>query len=506
MMKQTLFLSALLLLVLAGCNLPGTLPTCPTDGLLAPVLVTPANGGSVNSLQPTLVWAYPDPACNPEGYRIDLSTDEAFADTSLSGGTGNPSTSWSPGRNLQACETYYWRVAAINGTTLGAFSAANAFRVEISGVECPPVSPPASASIRGVVWHDLCAVPVEGETSTPAGCVVPPTGGLRANGIREAGEPGIAGVQVNLHFGACSEPVVANQITNANGEYVFDGILAFGEHCVSVDALSEINTPVLIPGGWTFPLGTADALATRSANLESGTNIEQDFGWDYQMLPAPSAPAVVATATTAPPTNTFNVTTDANCRTGPGTMYDVVTGFRTGQTLSVTGRNADSSWWVVTIPTNNQPCWISGVTGQFNGNPANIAVITPPPTPTPIPDTAVPTVTDITTSANTVYYFQGCGPNSVEISAKVTDPSGVKSVTLRYRYVGPAYFGQWRTLAPTSSANDVYKFMVNVGNEAQTDLQALNGTMEYQFIAVDNRDNSGTLPAAPLSITVNYCP
>jgi hypothetical protein len=81
---------------------------------------------------PMLIWDYPDP-CVPQGYRIDLSTDSTFADTSLSGGTGNPSTRWFPGDDLTDCTTYYWRVAAINGTTLGPFSITRNFMVNVSG-------------------------------------------------------------------------------------------------------------------------------------------------------------------------------------------------------------------------------------------------------------------------------------------------------------------------------------------------------------------------------------
>lgn len=386
-MKKNLLQGILLFLLamaLPACSLPGTKPTCPTDGLLAPVLVSPADSGTTTSLSPTLIWAYPDSTCNPEGYRIDLSTDETFADTSLSGGTGNPSTEWAPGSDLQACQVYYWRVAAINDTTLGPFSESHSFRVDTTG-DCPPIAPPPSASISGIVWHDLCAVPTESVDTPPAGCVALPGGGFAANGIREPGEPGIQGVEVRLHFGACADPVVATQTTSVIGEYTFDGILAFGPHCVSVDALSAINEPILIPGSWTFPSGASGSLASASANLESGSSVEQDFGWDHQFLPVvstPTATAAAAAPTTPPLSEGFNVTTGANCRTGPDIVYDVVTAFPAGTSLRVTGRNNDSSWWQVEINSTAR-CWISNVTGQFVGNAGAIPVVAAPPTPTP---------------------------------------------------------------------------------------------------------------------------
>ncbi len=107
-------------------------PVCDTGALRDPRLLQPANGAMVNTLEPLLVWEYKDP-CIPQGYRIDLSTDPSFADTSLSGGTGNPSTRWFPGVDLTDCTWYYWRVAPINDTTLGPFSGTRSFMVNVSG-------------------------------------------------------------------------------------------------------------------------------------------------------------------------------------------------------------------------------------------------------------------------------------------------------------------------------------------------------------------------------------
>jgi len=95
--------------------------TCAGEDLVAPVLSTPADGSTVSELWPRLYWSYPG-ECNPEGYRVDLATDPSFADTSLSGSTGNPSTDWAPGDYLAPATTYYWRVAGGSGTELGPYS------------------------------------------------------------------------------------------------------------------------------------------------------------------------------------------------------------------------------------------------------------------------------------------------------------------------------------------------------------------------------------------------
>jgi hypothetical protein len=117
-------------------------PVCETSSLAAPILYSPS--GVIHDVWPTLNWAYPGSSCLPQGYRIDLSTSASFADTSLSGGTGNPSTSWAPAHELNTCTDYYWRVAAINDITLGPFSSTNSFRIVPEGTICVVYFVPAS--------------------------------------------------------------------------------------------------------------------------------------------------------------------------------------------------------------------------------------------------------------------------------------------------------------------------------------------------------------------------
>lgn len=116
----------------AGYSYFFTGPTCETSALVAPVLLEPANGAVISDLWPSLIWDYPED-CSPEGYRVDLSTTADFSDTSLSGGTGNPSTRWGAGHTLDDCETYYWKVTAINDITLGPESVTFSFKIDASG-------------------------------------------------------------------------------------------------------------------------------------------------------------------------------------------------------------------------------------------------------------------------------------------------------------------------------------------------------------------------------------
>jgi hypothetical protein len=72
----------------------------------------------------------------PQGYRISLSTGPLFVDD-LSGGTGNPSTVWSPGAPLQPAKEYAWAVQAIVGPTFGPIAGPRYF---FTGPPCAPGS------------------------------------------------------------------------------------------------------------------------------------------------------------------------------------------------------------------------------------------------------------------------------------------------------------------------------------------------------------------------------
>ena len=136
-------------------------PLRDTAALIAPVLMHPPDGGTFDEAYDSLIWDYPDD-CIPEGYRVDLSTDPTFADTSLSGGTGNPSTRWGPGTELVECEVYYWRVAPINYTTLGPFSETWSFVKDSTG-ECdlPGFIPPSGLRPRPTLEPLIPVEPIE---------------------------------------------------------------------------------------------------------------------------------------------------------------------------------------------------------------------------------------------------------------------------------------------------------------------------------------------------------
>ena len=121
--------------------------------------------------------------------------------------------------------------------------------------------------------------------------------------------------------------------------------------------------------------------------------------------PAPSGPAVSPTAS-----GLYAVVRgdSVNVRAGPGQAYGVLSQARGGERLTVSGRNADSSWFAVcmveaaTCPAD-QIGWVAASLVDASGLRDALPAITPPTPPAPTPATARPT----TPPANQVACIQG---------------------------------------------------------------------------------------------------
>ena len=109
-------------------------PSCETASLLAPDPVAPT--GNISTLDPTYIWDYSDPACTPEGYALQVSTNSDFTAIVVNLREANPIKAWTPGVLLDDCDRYYWRVAAIDGPDDGPWSAVSNFRINAVG-NCP---------------------------------------------------------------------------------------------------------------------------------------------------------------------------------------------------------------------------------------------------------------------------------------------------------------------------------------------------------------------------------
>jgi hypothetical protein len=235
------------------------------------------------------------------------------------------------------------------------------------------------------VWHDLCSLwgAADPGAAAPAGCAEDPRGGYRANGRLDSGEPGIAGVVLSLGQGLCPGTPLTQTTTLPDGSYHFEGLTA-GAYCVALDPLAGPNNPLLMPGGWTYPLAT-DGLTSVSVVLASG-EVGQllDFGWDYQLLPVALGPlptvTLPATITLTPTASQSPTPTPSRTptRTATPAVYPDWKGeYFANRTLSGTpvvirnDKNVDFDWGSGTpapgIPANdfsvrwtNKPTFSSG--------------------------------------------------------------------------------------------------------------------------------------------------
>ncbi len=140
---------------------------------------------------------------------------------------------------------------------------------------------------------------------------------------------------------------------------------------------------------------------------------------------------------------TLSLTKNANCRKGPGTVYDVYTSFVSGQVLKVKGRSegdlSANSWFQVEEPISGGSCWVSTAVGTLSGDGSCLKQVVAPPTPTPRPPTPtlLPTLTPtpvppLDTSPpppprpiSPVDTQFGCTGSTVLSWMEVTDPSGI---------------------------------------------------------------------------------
>lgn len=105
-----------------------------------------------------------------------------------------------------------------------------------------------------------------------------------------------------------------------------------------------------------------------------------------------ATPQFTATAFTATPSvPQVSVSTNTNCRTGPGVIYDQIDALLIGQTAEVVGKNSSvPNYWVIKRINGSGTCWLWGEYATVSGNTANLPEYPVPPTPTP---TITPTAT-----------------------------------------------------------------------------------------------------------------
>ncbi len=234
-------------------------------------------------------------------------------------------------------------------------------------------------------------------------------------------------------------------------------------------------TPTLTSGMDTVvPPTAASAAATVTPHPAAGS-------------PTPASPAASASPS-SPSTPTLGppmvlVLQQANCRAGPGLVYDVIGYLHPGDTSPIDGRNAESTWWWVQQVMGWGHCWVSDAVVEVSGDTSGVPILTPPPTPTP-PDTRPPSVTVAHSPLGPSH------PNShepVTFTASAQDDRSVARIEI------------W-ILAPASKTFVLARACTEVTTCIYTGGPYPAGTGQYFARAVDASGNQAETPRHDLTI------
>ena len=137
---------------------------------------------------------------------------------------------------------------------------------------------------------------------------------------------------------------------------------------VSVPTSTDIVTPTLTPTSTPTPTSTATLTLTPTATLTPPPTTEAP-------MPVPAPDAIIVGY--------------VNLRSGPGTVYDIITTLSPSQVLTVTGRNKDATWLQVNTD-QMQEGWVINRADLVTMNlpTERIPIVSTPPPPTV---TAMPT-------------------------------------------------------------------------------------------------------------------
>jgi hypothetical protein len=182
---------------------------------------------------------------------------------------------------------------------------------------------------------------------------------------------------------------------------VFCVLVIFGLCC-----LSSCNLPwgtTSISQDTDTPTGDQQTQVALSVEqtLNAGVADIPQFTDTPEYSPTPSSPMIT-------------VSVETNCRTGPGTVYDILGVLRPGQTAEVIGRNSSGDTWIIELPSNpSVTCWLWGYYATVTGDTTGLTVFTPPPTPTAV--------------ASFTYQYRnwGVGPGYQCLMFDVTNTGGV---------------------------------------------------------------------------------
>ncbi|MCK5054230.1 MAG: tail fiber domain-containing protein [Anaerolineales bacterium] len=171
---------------------------------------------------------------------------------------------------------------------------------------------------------------------------------------------------------------------------------------------------------------------TVAAGVATATDQVQPEEPPVTELPPSQTPTPSATPTVTPtPTSSIpmvRVSQNTNCRSGPGTVYDLIYVFMIGDEAEIIARSSAPNYVIIEVPDGSgEECWLWMQYGEQTGSTDGLPERTPPPTPTPAA-TATPEINftigveNINLCAGDEYVFiriTNTGPIKLE-SGKIT--------------------------------------------------------------------------------------
>lgn len=123
------------------------------------------------------------------------------------------------------------------------------------------------------------------------------------------------------------------------------------------------------------------------------------------------------------------------------------------------------------------------------------------PPPEEPPDTTPPTISNMQASQDPIVE-EPCQPDSVTISASVSDASGISQVKLYYRIVKGAQNGAWQTPAMTTTGGGKYQLTVGPG-QFKSSLNPYGGSILQIYVkAWDSKGNTAQTGSSNVYIQV----
>lgn len=150
------------------------------------------------------------------------------------------------------------------------------------------------------------------------------------------------------------------------------------------------------------------------------------------IVPTTALPTVEILQTSTPSKPMISASQNTNCRSGPGSIWPIVSALMVGDTVEVRGKNDTGKWWYIEDPDSaNDSCWVWTDTTTVVGNTSNLPIIPTPFTPTP----SAPTIT-LSSSVSPVNYTGPC-PKTLTLTGTIKTDLGTE-VTYRWAADFPA--------------------------------------------------------------------